>query len=179
MVLTILSLFAVLALPRFITSIGRAKLSSAMNTVRQALYFARARSAATGVRHQLTLDRENRLVTVEAFQPEMSMSGNGLSGAGGPTGQPGQNGVPPALLEQFPEGIEVAEWSVTPLEAMIDNPTRTQSGSTGIETMFFYPEGRGDSAYLVLEDGGERRAVEIDGFRGEIRELTREEMQTR
>lgn len=179
MVLTILSLFAVLALPRFITSIGRAKLSTAMNMVRQALFFARSRSAATGVRHQLTLDRENRLVIVEAFQPEMSMAGNGLSGAGGATTQPGQSGVPPALREQFPEGVEVAEWTVTPLESIIGNPTRTQSGATGIETMFFYPEGRGDSAYLVLEDAGERRAVEIDGFRGEIRELTQEEMQSR
>lgn len=170
-VLTILTLFAVLALPRFIDRAGHERLDLTAELLRQALEMARARAAATGVRHQLVLDREARVLTIEAFQPELSLGGTAQNG--------GQAPPPAPWREELPEGIEIDEWRITPLDSLIGAPGSSPQLAAGGDSLFFYPEGRADSALLTLVYKNERRTIELDGFRGEVRELSAEEMQNR
>ncbi len=159
-VLAILSLFAVIAFPRFITAYRQSRLRAAMDAVRQDLVLTRARAVGTGVRHQLLLDPETRTITVQPYRPELEVAG------GAPSGDPSLQ----VLRDTLPEDISVSRFEVAPLGF--------QGAPSGEgQPLTFYPEGRGDSASIVLEnEDGDRLGVRIDGFSGEIRDMTEEEL---
>jgi type II secretory pathway pseudopilin PulG len=160
LVLTILGTLAVIALPRFASALMRSRVDAALDAARSDLHFTRARAVATGLRHQFMLDAVTREIVVEPLRPEL-LEGDPLGGQALPD---------VALRTRLSEEVRVAEWSVFPLGY------DSGSGAANVP-LVFYPEGRGDSAVLILEDGqGTRRGLRVDGFSGEIREMTDEEM---
>lgn len=168
-VLLILVLFALLVAPRVLTSLYPAKLDTAVSAIQADIDFARARATATGVRHLLTLATETGEIQVVPYR---------LDGSDQIAGQTtGQTEPERVLRDQFSADVKVTEWSVTPIAA-----GGTEGGGTleATDVVTFYPEGLSDSAVLVLEDGsGNRRGLQLNGYTGELRELTAEELPPR
>ena len=83
-------------------------------------------------------------------------------------------GVPEQTLNDRISGdVKVVQWEVTPMAGVETTQDRT-------DVMTMYPEGVSDSALLVLEDGGgNRRGLQLNGFNGELRELTADEIPKR
>ncbi|HEU4754908.1 MAG TPA: prepilin-type N-terminal cleavage/methylation domain-containing protein, partial [Armatimonadota bacterium] len=173
-VLTILSLFAGIVIPRAITAVVRTRLDAALDAVRADLTFTRARAVSTGLRHQFTLDPDTRQIRVDPFRPEQLDQTTAASA---------EQQQPPPLTDQLPETVRVSTWSVSPLGAAQGLPTAatatTQGGAqnAGGQLLVFYPEGRSDDAVIVLEDAdGNRKGLRIDGFSGEIRDMQPDEL---
>lgn len=171
LVLAILVLFAGIVMPKVANSLMRAKLDSAFNAVRSDLVYTRDRSVGTGVRHQFVLDPSSLEIMVQAYHPEEQLGVTPTS-----TANNSQQADTP-LKDHLPSDIRVARWEIAPLGSDPSRPT-TQFGQQGGATpLVFYPEGNGDSATLVLEDaGGRQRGLQVNGFTGEIRELSAEEL---
>ena len=164
LVLTILSLLALVALPRFISAVSSSRLRSGLDAARDGLSYARSRAIATGLRHQFMVDAQSGEIVIEPFHPDEAVN------AGAPAPEPDV-----ALRDQLPEEIRVAEWRVAPLG--MGQGQGAEAALEGGGPLVFYPEGQSDSAVLILEDReGERRGVSVDGFTGEIRELERDEI---
>ena len=162
-VMAILVMFAVIVAPRVLTSLYPAKLDSAMQAVRGDLDFARARAAGTGLRHQLVISEAGELVVGPV---RMTVD----------TNQTVSDVPETALRDRLPEDVSVSEWTVTPLAS--GEAGTLVTGTADVLT--FYPEGVSDSARLVLQDStGNRRGLELNGYTGELRELTPEEMPAR
>lgn len=164
--LTVLALVAVIAVPQMAASLTRSRLDAAFEALRGDLEFARARAVATGLRHRLGADPQTGEVWVEPYRPEEA-----ALAASAPLPAP-----EPVLRDRLPEGVRLAGWSVSPL-GLAQAPEMPTVGTT-VEAVpvLFYPEGRSDSAILVLESAeGERRTLLLDGFTGEIREMTADE----
>lgn len=171
-VLTILSLFAFLALPRFANSLMQNRLDATVSQIRDDLRFARTRAIATGIRHQVILDPQTRELVVLPYRPEED-SGTG-AGAGG--GGAAQVEPEPVLRNQVPEEVRVVEWNVSPL-GYENAPNARASLQQEATPLVFYPEDRSDSAILVLEsEDGRRAGLAVDPTTGEIRDLTEEEL---
>jgi prepilin-type N-terminal cleavage/methylation domain-containing protein len=169
-VLTILGLFAGIALPRVIGSLMRTRLETALGAIRSDLTFARARAVSSGLRHQVLMDTETGELRVEPFRPEQMAAADQAQAVD----------QRPALTDTLPQSVRVTSWNVSPLGALQGVPTAGQDGAAGGDgaPILFYPEGRSDDAMIVLEDNeGTRRGLRIDGFSGEIRELQPEELQ--
>jgi prepilin-type N-terminal cleavage/methylation domain-containing protein len=169
-VLTILGLFAGIAMPRVIGSLMRSKLDTALGAIRSDVTFARARAVSSGLRHQVLMETETGELRVEPFRPEQQAA----------EGQAQTVEQRPALVDRISTSVHVTTWSVSPLGAAQGLATASQDGTGGGDgaPIVFYPEGRSDDAMIVLEDSeGARRGLRIDGFSGEIRELQPEELQ--
>jgi len=169
LVLTILALFAVIVTPRLASGLLRNKLDAAADALHADLTFAHARAISTGLRHQLLVDSSTGDVLVLPVHPEEAAA-TGASTA--------QTMVLPALQDRIPDDVKVTGWNVYPLAtgAQTNQATSAADGSP----LVFYPEGTSDSAQIVLEDGaGNRRGVEVDGYTGDIRELSAEELAQR
>jgi type II secretory pathway pseudopilin PulG len=167
LVLTILSLFAVIAIPRVASAVLRTKLDAAFEAVRGDLAFTRARAVSTGLRHQFVMDTGTGEIAVEPFRPEA------LDAASAPV-QPEQSVV---LRDTLPESVTVATWTVSPLGAMLQPGGAAGAPGTEAAPLVFYPEGNCDDAILILEGPqGARRGLRVDGFSGEIREMQPEEL---
>jgi prepilin-type N-terminal cleavage/methylation domain-containing protein len=169
-VLTILGLFAGIAMPRVIGSLMRSKLDAALGAIRSDVTFARARAVSSGLRHQVLMNTETGELRVEPFRPEQQAV----------EGQAQTVDQRPALTDTLPQSVRVTTWSVSPLGAAQGLATAAQDGTAGGDgaPILFYPEGRSDDALIVLEDSeGTRRGLRIDGFSGEIREMQPEELQ--
>lgn len=170
-VLTILALFAFIAIPRFVTALGRARLDGVMSSLRSDLQFARSRAIATGRRMQVAMDPDTRELVVLPVRFEE------LEGTAG-----SQNGAEPepALREQFPQWLTVTAWELAPLG--FDSSAPGGAGAplgTGSpdSPLTFYPEGRSDGARILVEDADKNvRGLIVDPLTGEIRELTPEEL---
>lgn len=161
-VLTILVLFSMVVLPRFIEHHGRARLDAAADSVRSDVTFTRQRAISTGLRHQLFLDTETLELTVQPFRPETAELQDTAA----------QQAPAPVLRDRLHREVRVLEWNVAPL----GYENATQVAGTD-QPLTFYPEGRSDTATIVLEDGrGTQRGLRVDGFTGEIREMTEEEL---
>ncbi len=161
-VLTILALFSMIVMPRFIEHGIRARLDAAADAVRADVTYSRQRALSTGLRHQLFLDTETREITVQPFRPETLE----LQDAGA------QQTPAPVLRDRLHQDVRVLEWNVAPLGYESGN----QVAGTE-QPLTFYPEGRSDNATIVLEDSqGKQRGLRVDGFTGEIREMTEEEL---
>ena len=156
---TILVLLAGVALPNFAAAVGRARLDNAVEAVAGALRFARARAVATGLRHAFVLDPETGEITVQPYRPEEQAAPAGGS-------QAVMEGA--ALRDRLPEEVRVTGWSLAPLGyAQAAQQAAAEPGAG----LVFYPEGRSDSALLVLEDAERnRRVLRVEGFSGEIEE---------
>jgi hypothetical protein len=166
-VIFILVLFALMVMPRFISTLARTRLDGAMNQVRADLDFARSRAMATGLRHQLVLNAESGEIQVVPYRPEESAANSPT-----PQGQVAEQ----TLNDRIPPEIKVVEWQITPMS----NSGSAAAPGVGSDILTMYPEGISDSALLVLEDGqGNRRGLELNGFTSELRELTQEEIPTR
>lgn len=165
MVLAILTLFALIAIPRMASAVLRSRLDAALDSVRGDLQFTRARTVSTGLRHQMQIDAGSGEILVAPFHPEETVSGAAAPGA-----------TPDiALQDSLPRDVRVVQWSVSPLG--YDTGQAQAGGAGSSQSLVFYAEGRGDSAVLVLEDThGDRRGLRFDGFTGDIRELQPEEM---
>lgn len=167
-VLLILVMFALIVGPRVLTALAPQQLDIALNAIRGDLDYARARTTATGMRHQFTVQPDTgEVIVVPVRMHEMT----GSQAAGG---APQQDA---ALTEKLAEEVKVVEWSVTPLAT----GGMAAAGNTQLtDVLTFYPEGTSDSAQLVLEDSeGNRRGLELNGYTGELRELTQEELPAR
>jgi len=159
-VLAVLVFFAVLAIPRMMSGLRRSRLDRAVDAIRGDLQFARARAASTGLRHAVVADAASRHVLVQPYRPEEAEAANAAGGA-----------PDFALQDPLPDDINVTTWSVSPV-----SPPNVPAESTS-DVLTFYPEGRSDSLLVVLEDDeGSRRALQLEGFTGELRELTDEEL---
>ena len=171
LVLAILVLFAGIVAPKVANSIMRAKLDSAFDAVRTDLVYTRDRAVGTGIRHQFVLDPSSLDIVVQAYHPEEQMGATPTSTANNSQ----QADLP--LKDHLSSEIRVARWEIAPLGSDPSRPT-TQFGQQGGATpLVFYPEGNGDSATLVLEDeAGRQRGLQVNGFTGEIRELSPEEL---
>lgn len=165
-VLTFLTLFAVIVIPNMAAGWTRSNLDTALEALRSDLNFSRARAVATGLRHQFELNASTGQIAVMPYHPDDAALG-GQAGAA----LPEQPDV--ALQDNLPEGVRVLEWQVYPLGV-----PQAPIGGAGDLPLTFYPEGRSDSAEVVLEDErGAKRGFRLDGFNGELRELTAEEIQ--
>jgi prepilin-type N-terminal cleavage/methylation domain-containing protein len=168
-VLTILTLFALIVMPRMASALLRTRMDAAEDSIRSDLRFAHARAVATGLRHQFALDTTTGEVVVMPFHPEDQVAG----ATGSAQMQPAQ--AAPALKDVLPTGVRVTQWTVSPLG--YTQNAQPAGGNIGATPLVFYPEGTADSGVLILEDGeGRRRGITIDGFSGEIRSMTEEEL---
>jgi type II secretory pathway pseudopilin PulG len=166
LVLTILALFALIAVPHMAAALLRSHLDAATDAVRADLTFTRNRAIGSGIRHQFVFFPTTGEIVVEPFRPEEQAAGTTTSQA--PVRLP--------LEDRLPEGIQVVEWRVFPLGYGQQTAASTQGAVDGAP-IIFYPEGTGDSARIVLQDErGTRRGLAVDGFAGEIRELQAEEL---
>lgn len=164
-VLTLLTLAAGITVPRFLSGWATAQLNSAASAVRNDLTFARTRAAASGVRHQVMMDRERGAVIVQPFRPEEATMQSS-------TQAPQEL---PVLEDELPEQVRIVEWTVEPF-GYSGQPTSQNQ----LDVLTFYAEGRSDSALVVLEGvSGEQRGIELNGFTGEIRELNEAELRER
>jgi Tfp pilus assembly protein FimT len=163
-VMTLLSLLATLVVPRFIVAWGKVQGETALEMVQEDFAFARQRAIGTGMRHQLNLNPQTGEITVEVRRVDETTTGNARSVS--------ENQV---LTDRLPEEVKVVEWVVNPLTA---STALTRSGATqAADAVVCYPEGRTDDATLIIEDrDGRRSGVRLDGFTGELRALTDEEM---
>ncbi len=180
LVLTILVLFAVVALPRFVSSLSTSRLDAAIDAYRGDLEFARSRAIATGSRHYVMVDTQTGELIVVPFRADE----NALQQQGGSQQTPAMDegsaageGQSVLLRETLPDGIQLVDWTVSPLG--LQQQTGAQS-SPAIQDLplTFYAEGQGDAARLILENAeGQRRGILVDPVTGEIRMLDPEEMQ--
>lgn len=170
-VLTILTLFAVLVLPSLASALMRNRMDAAVEALRGDLNFVRTRAIASGLRHVVTLDPATGEWEAQPYRPEVELAGGTAAG---------QLPQAPVLQNRFPEGIRVRSLQVLPLEA--GSPTLAGGGvSAALRAvegpMTFYPEGYSDSAVIVLEDtDGERLGLLIDGYSVELRRLEPDEL---
>ncbi|MFN3650685.1 MAG: hypothetical protein ACK47B_14005 [Armatimonadota bacterium] len=170
-VLTILTLFAGIVMPRLASALIRSHLEVAIERVQSGFSYTRARAVATGLRHQVAFNAQTREIVAEPFRPELTTQGATT------TVRDDDPSLQPALRTTLPEEVQVVEWTVIPMEAGMQGGRTTYSTSTADAPLVSYPEGMGDSARVVLEDEeGRRRGVILDGFTGEIRELEPEEL---
>ena len=162
-VLTLLSLFAVLALPRMVGGLVRTRMDAAVEALRGDLQFARARASATGLRHQVTVDTASGEILVVPFRAEEAVvSSTSL-----------EVRSPAVLHDRLPEQVRISEWSISPLGYQQGQPTAAQD----TPPLMFYPEGNSDSARIVLEDrDGGRSGFLLDGFTGTLRDMKDEEL---
>jgi type II secretory pathway pseudopilin PulG len=161
-VIAILTMFALLATPRVLSGIFSSKLDVGLHAVRENLEFARSRTIASGLRHQFYLDAETREMLVQAFRPEETLSQN-------PTGLTDDF----VLRDRLPREVTVQTWTVSPMAV----PAAGSGAQLGTHMLTLYPEGRSDDAVVVLQsDDGERRGLLLNGFTGELREMTSEEL---
>ncbi|MCC2669330.1 MAG: hypothetical protein K0Q72_1801 [Armatimonadetes bacterium] len=162
-VITLLTLFAGIVAPRFIASWSGAQMNAAVSAVRNDFAFARARAASTGLRHQVMIDSSSGELIVQPFRPEQASNPQAAATAGADY----------ALQDKMPPRITVVDWQVSPL----GYDTQGAGAQAQSDVLTFYPEGRSDSALVVLEGAdGRQRGVQVDGFTGEVRELTEEEL---
>lgn len=163
-VTTILSLLATLVVPRFFAGLGKTQGETALEMIQEDFAFARQRAIGTGMRHQLILNPQTGEIRVEVRRVDEEQTGNARSVS--------ENQV---LTDRLPEEVRVVEWLVNPLTA---STALTRSGATqAADAVVCYPEGRTDDATLILEDKqGRRFGVRLDGFTGELRPLTPEEL---
>lgn len=160
----ILVLFGIMVMPRFVEATYRQKLDSAMNKVRSDLDYARARSISTGLRHQFQLSQDTGQIKVMPFRPEEQTGDQANAAASVPE---------QTLNDRLSGDVKVVQWEVTPMAGV-------ETTKYGTDVMTMYPEGVSDSALLVLEDGGgNRRGLQLNGFNGELRELTTDEIPKR
>jgi Tfp pilus assembly protein FimT len=163
-VMTILSLLATLVVPRLIVAWGRVEGESALEMVQEDFAFARARAVGTGMRHQLVLNPQTGDITVEVRRIDEETTGNARSVS--------EN---QALKDRLPDNVKVVEWVVNPLTA--STALNRSGATTAADAVVCYPEGRTDDATLILEDKqGRRSGVRLDGYTGELRALTAEEL---
>jgi prepilin-type N-terminal cleavage/methylation domain-containing protein len=160
-VLSILALFAMVVMPRMMIGMRRSRMDKTMNAIRGDLQFARARAASTGLRHQVAIDASTGELLVQAYRPEEAQQGT-----------TSQQAIPDfALRDPLPEEMTVRTWSVSPVAP----PAQAVDATTDVLT--FYPEGRSDSVLVVVEDDeGTQRGLQLEGFTGELRELTGDEV---
>jgi len=165
-VLTFLTLFAVIVIPNMASGWTKSKLDTSVEAMRSNLNYSRARAVATGLRHQFQLDPSTGEIAVAPYHPEDQA-------LAGQVGAPQADQPDVALRDNLPEGVRVVDWQVYPLGV-----PQTPLGGAGDIPLTFYPEGTSDSAEVVLEDDrGTKRGYRLDGFNGELRELTEEEIQ--
>lgn len=159
-VLSILSLFSLVAAPRFGEVVDDQRLDAAVRMLREDLAFARVRSLSTGLRHQLQFDPESGDLYVQAFHPENQEQGSDA------TGQTGEIDV--VHRSTLHPDVRLVYWRVSPLGY---GETATASSST-TDVFTAYAEGVTDSAELVVEGiNRRRRALRLDGFLGRIEEV--------
>ncbi len=170
LVLTILVLFAGIAMPKLASAIMRSRLDATFAAVRSDLLFARDRAVGTGLRHQFVLDPASRQIGVQAYHPEDQLG----AAPGAATTNP-QDDVP--LKDRLPDDIRVASWTIAPLGSDPSKPNAQFGAQGSVTPLVFYPEGGSDSGKLILEDSaGDRRGMQVDGLNGTVRELTPEEL---
>lgn len=163
-VMTILSLIATLVVPRLIVAWGRVEGDSALEMVQEDFAFARARAIGTGMRHQLIVNPQTGEIVVEVRRVDEEQTGNVRSVS--------ENQV---LTSRLPETVKVVEWVVHPLTA--STALNRSGATTAADAVICYPEGRTDDATLIIEDKqGRRSGVRLDGFTGELRAMTTEEL---
>jgi hypothetical protein len=161
--MTLLSLLATLVGPRLIVAWGKVQGESALEMVQEDFAFARARAIGTGMRHQLLINPQTGEITVEVRRVDEEQTGN-TRGSG--------NQV---LTDHIPEEVKVVEWQVNPLTA--STALNRTGATTAADSVVCYPEGRTDDATLILEDQqGRRSGVHLDGYSGELRAMTPEEL---
>lgn len=157
-VITLLTLAVGIVAPNFMSGWSTAQINSAATAIRNDLQFARTRAAASGVRHQLMIDKEAGTLIVQPFRPDELTGSTGSQQAGQEL---------PVLQYTLPERVRVAEWTIEPMGYSSQNAAQTQT-----DVLTFYAEGRSDNALVVLEtEDGQQRGVELNGFTGEITEL--------
>ncbi len=165
-VLFILSLFALVVIPRFAGNMFRARADAAVNAMEADLGFARSRAVATGVRHQVVLDSQSGELQVVPYQPEDQ--------AGGTTGAAPAANPEVAYRNRLPESVRVTTWTASPMQALgVTNAATELEG----QPITFYPEGSSDGLRLILEDDqGNRRGLILDSYTGQTRRMTDEEL---
>lgn len=169
-VLAIMVAFALIAVPRFASVLLRNRLEAAMDGVRSDLHFARARTTATGLRHQVIVDAANQQLSVLAYRPDAAAQGQ----------TDADSLFTVALKDSLPTDVRITEWFVTPVSQIQADGSRFAPAGVSDTPMVFYPEGVCDSSELVLENSqGDKRGLSIDGFSGEIRDLTEDELRNR
>jgi Tfp pilus assembly protein FimT len=162
-VLTLLVLAAGIAAPKFLSGWASAQLNSAASSIRNDLAFARTRAIASGVRHQVLMDRQRGAVVVQPFRPEEVIQQTSVQGSD-----------LPVLDDELPEQVRIVEWTVEPFGYA------GLGSAQQIDVLTFYAEGRSDSALVVLEGpDGEQRGIELNGFTGEISELNEAQLRER
>ena len=166
LVLTILSMFALIAIPKMASAVLRSRLDAGIEALRNDLSYTRALAVGTGLRHQFELDPDSGQVAVQPFRPEEQST----LGAG----QPAQIDV--VLHDRLHSDVRVVTWTVAPMAGAEQQAAPAAAAAT--LPLVFYPEGRSDGAVLILEDTeGTRRGLTVDPLTGEIRELLPEELQ--
>ena len=163
-VMTILSVLATLVVPRLIVAWGRMQGETALEMVQEDFAYARQRAIGTGMRHQLIVNPQTGEISVEVRRVDEMTTGNARSVS--------ENQV---LTDRLPDEVKVVEWVVNPLTA--STALNRSRATTAADAVICYPEGRTDDARLVIEDrDGRRSGVRLDGFTGELRALTEEEL---
>jgi len=148
-VVILIALVMTLVVPRLVGTFGSASVTSGARQVASMLRYARGRAVMDRLRYRVELDLKNGeyWLAVETdpirkrgvFQPT---EGN----VGGRRKLPGS-----AVFGEFRNNARTA-----------DSPDREDQGGPRGDGVVFYPDGRGDSAQLVVQDEKERFGYTIE-----------------
>jgi Tfp pilus assembly protein FimT len=166
-VITLLMVAAAIAGPRIISAMSRPRVEDARAKLRADLEFTRARAVSTGLRHQFLLDSSTGKISALAFHPD-EMNNTGGAAA---------NSEDVVLQDQLPDEVK-ATWE--PQIGLGNVQQSTGANTTVSEVITFYPEGNGDGVLVTFEDrDGARCGLELNGYTGQLRDLTSTELSQR